>query len=1791
MLLQGGENLLSTGSPGTAVSSSAYNEVYNQLALVTTVNMFMIPLTTRTSFSSDESISSTDIAATLLTLFDGDVVVFENVRLILMSPDASPLVFVGQVILQGLQYAEVTQNMEDLTSGSGSPKSESTDTTGSDDSGYESSGDEDSGPGDSGPDDSGSGDSGPDGSGSGDSGPDDSGSGDSGSGESGSGDSGSGDSGSGDSGSGDSGPGDSGSGDSVSGESVSVESVSGDSGSGDSVSGDSGSGDSGPDDSGSADSGSVDSAPVDSAPVDSTPVDSGSVDSGSVDSGSVDNAPADSGSVDGGPDSSGSADSGPSSSGSTSGPGRKLAWNAEGRRLVPSSTSLPRRLPLLHNLVSNHLPWVDGEWWRGGMELEAWLERGQELGGGTNSGTGSATSSGASEGSSPGRRLLYGDIENYDLASAITVINCQGEKTTLLIGDSGEYTNLMFNGCTNSSVIVNTISDAAIVRFELGGAVYVASGAQVNLITDSLFDANGGQTGSNSGQGGAIYSRSACISLITRVFFSGNGNNNLKSGGAIYIQSPTCSPAISNTTFYNNSAASSGGAVMVYTMGTVYTFSIIFSSFVNNKAGSDEVDLEVSSSSEGGGLCASNVFGTLEVSYTSFVNNTSRRNGGAISTLSTFSAFSDTCIFRNKSVSLGQGGAWSASKEGVLTLTANNFTGNTALYGGALEGGAYFTTTIKSSNFTRNRANYGGAVECTTCTAADFADCLFLGNSADSGGAIALEYVYAGSVAGCTFSGNAVVSNVPSGACGRTYFGGGGGMCVTLQGDILFTNNTFVNNVATNGAALKLIQTCNVTKDATCGIATIKGCTFTGNSAEGGGGGAIYAYEPDDVSLYCQSDSTDPVAIENMTQGCLGWENNTASYGDIACTAAARVVFFEPTSGFIPLYLSKSLIALSVGLQDSYGNLINAGTAEASATFAVAADASNPQAIPSGNTVVAAVNGNATFSNLVLQMTPGIYSLTISVSGTSHDLTMKQLRVEDTYSFNPANTTCDTCPKSNAVCDFNKTSDAVQIGNIVVPVDGYWHSNPLSPQILECPNSDSCTVTDRSILLKDFQRAVYFETLPLFTDGTTISRRRSLLQDNETVNWNYTTVNAYQATQCADGYQGALCAICQEGYGQTGEATCIQCVGSIANAAYYILMALINVVLIVITIKGQLSSDNPEENGNDDEKDDDDDDEKGDKGNDVDEIGSKDLSRGGSQKFPEDTEGLAWGSGGGSAAFRPGPKVEAVLSSVSEEPRSPKALGEGVESIPDPTTQVRDVSDLSPSNLDDGGQGRVGEATKEEVERLAKKKRKAMMILEHEEMAISSPSHSIVIKILVSYLQVAALLQNINLSWPSSINSLLSFSNRVTNGVSLTVSLDCSLSNAFIPYSVQKAIITVCSPLVILFFSLPIWIALYQWSFKKKNPHGWTMRQYLKNRLTITIISVVFFVYPGITETLLSFFTCPLIETNESGVAYYEYSLSAGRYWSSDYSLKCYEGAHLQLVVFLGIPGVVLFAIGVPIFSWWFLSRHKDKLREPAFVQEYGFIYGDYRDDTYYWESIVMGRKFFIVLVVVFFSALGTAYQILVALGVLVVALVVQMIMDPFRRFAKFMPYGGYGPVTEDLVKHTRGEIGFGASSVWAKSITGALARERMHRMILADQVDTSIDGRPPSARRSATATRPISRNSSSRGSNRAEAPAARRLSFGLLGGNKVAPSPTKDEAADEMVLKSLQVSDEEGTNQTNEGQIRPQVLPLSPSRSKSLGDKSDPSSLWRSLSGAASRSLSPSAVREEVQLPNATDP
>ena len=48
------------------------------------------------------------------------------------------------------------------------------------------------------------------------------------------------------------------------------------------------------------------------------------------------------------------------------------------------------------------------------------------------------------------------------------------------------------------------------------------------------------------------------------------------------------------------------------------------------------------------------------------------------------------------------------------------------------------------------------------------------------------------------------------------------------------------------------------------------------------------------------------------------------------------------------------------------------------------------------------------------------------------------------YSLSPTNTSCDLCPAS-ANCQGNQTD-----GFLLMPVDGYWHSSPFSPQFFQC---------------------------------------------------------------------------------------------------------------------------------------------------------------------------------------------------------------------------------------------------------------------------------------------------------------------------------------------------------------------------------------------------------------------------------------------------------------------------------------------------------------------------------------------------------------------------------------------------------------------------------------------------------------------------------------------------------------------------------------------------------------------
>lgn len=85
------------------------------------------------------------------------------------------------------------------------------------------------------------------------------------------------------------------------------------------------------------------------------------------------------------------------------------------------------------------------------------------------------------------------------------------------------------------------------------------------------------------------------------------------------------------------------------------------------------------------------------------------------------------------------------------------------------------------------------------------------------------------------------------------------------------------------------------------------------------------------------------------------------------------------------------------------------------------------------------------------------------------------------------------------------------------------------------------------------------------------------------------------------------------------------------------------------------------------------------------------------------------------------------------------------------------------------------------------------------------------------------------------------------------------------------------------------------------------------------------------------------------------------------------------------------------MLSWKFLRKYKNQLKDPLFLITYGFLYEEYEDEFYFWESIIMLRKFLVVTVIIFLSTVGLEIQILVALGVVIFAMVLQVIYNPYE--------------------------------------------------------------------------------------------------------------------------------------------------------------------------------------------------
>ncbi|GLI60546.1 hypothetical protein VaNZ11_002702 [Volvox africanus] len=297
---------------------------------------------------------------------------------------------------------------------------------------------------------------------------------------------------------------------------------------------------------------------------------------------------------------------------------------------------------------------------------------------------------------------------------------------------------------------------------------------------------------------------------------------------------------------------------------------------------------------------------------------------------------------------------------------------------------------------------------------------------------------------------------------------------------------------------------------------------------------------------------------------------------------------------------------------------------------------------------------------------------------------------------------------------------------------------------------------------------------------------------------------------------------------------------------------------------------------------------------------------------------------------------------------------------------------------------------------------------------------STVVKIFVSYVQVLALLQNVPLEIPGVVDVYYRINNQAISYPGILVSLDCSLPHASISKAFVRVILTVLAPLYIfagavlffLAFNVVDYYILAPYFAKhptkrsrkrhlKLDSFGMHLKVYLGRQLIVTFIAIFFFFYPSVVQSLMAIFNCQDVNVQETNNPLANgLGLRMERIWSQDYGLTCYKRSHLALTLGLGVPGVLLIAIGWPLMSALFMTGKLTMLNNIQITEDMtSFFLADFKARFAWWESVIMLRKLFIAVIVTLVD--GSTYagvQLLLVICILVVAAGLHLVAMPYHH-------------------------------------------------------------------------------------------------------------------------------------------------------------------------------------------------
>eukprot|EP00949_MAST-11_sp_MAST-11-sp1_P000929 g929.t1 len=264
------------------------------------------------------------------------------------------------------------------------------------------------------------------------------------------------------------------------------------------------------------------------------------------------------------------------------------------------------------------------------------------------------------------------------------------------------------------------------------------------------------------------------------------------------------------------------------------------------------------------------------------------------------------------------------------------------------------------------------------------------------------------------------------------------------------------------------------------------------------------------------------------------------------------------------------------------------------------------------------------------------------------------------------------------------------------------------------------------------------------------------------------------------------------------------------------------------------------------------------------------------------------------------------------------------------------------------------------------------------------PFHTLALRTLISYLQVASMIRLYDMKLPAAVDGLITVETAASSAGDTMVSIDCATSASPLDIFVMKQAIVYLAP-----FVLTAILALFQCA---RRCAGRANNLVALDQFVASVMVVLNLLFPTLVKRSALMFSCR--------------SIGGRSFLDEVLDVECWQSEHIRAFMMTSLPGAIVFVMGFPLGLLFLLFRlknrgalkHNGQNYDKRWVLRLGFLFAGYEDEYVYWEGIVLARKALLSTAAVFLAYNGIMVQVVVAILILFVCLYLQMKYEPFEH-------------------------------------------------------------------------------------------------------------------------------------------------------------------------------------------------